>query len=145
MKRLFWTLALSLALFPLLSWAQERPYTDGPVMQVVAIKITPGHFDEYMAYLASTWTKEQQALKDAKVIVDYGVYRSTPRGPHDADVYLTTTYANWAALDGLDDRSDPVTAKALGTTRAQDMSGMAKRNEYRTVLGIEMIQQLNFK
>lgn len=145
MNRMFWTLALSLALFPLLSLAQGRPYTDGPVMQVVAIKIKAGHADEYMEYLASTWTKQQEALKAAKIIVDYGVYTATARGPKDADVYLTTSYANWAALDGLDERSDPVTAKALGTTRPEAMSAMAKRNEYREVLGIEMIQQLHFK
>ena len=46
--------------------AQDRDYTEGPVMQVAAIKIQQGHFDEYMAYLKSSWTKEQQALKDAK-------------------------------------------------------------------------------
>lgn len=125
--------------------AQDRDYTNGPVMQVVAIKIQQGHFDEYMAYLRSSWKKEQQALKDAKVIVDYGVYATTPRRPDDPDLYLTTTYENWAALDGYDDRADPVIAKALGTTRAQDAKGTAERNAYRTILGVETIQQLNIR
>ncbi|HET7843847.1 MAG TPA: hypothetical protein VFL14_06835 [Xanthomonadales bacterium] len=125
--------------------AQDRVYTEGPVMQVAAIKIQQGHFDEYMTYLKTSWTKEQQALKDAKVIVDYGIYATQARGPDDPDLYLTTTFANWAALDGYDDRADPVISKALGTTRAQDAKGTADRNAYRTVLGVETIQQLNIK
>ena len=138
-------LVLSLVLLPLVALAQGRPYTEGPIAQVVGIKVTAGHLDEYMSYLASTWTKEQAALKAAKVIVDYKVYSTTPRGPHDPDVYLVTWYENYAALDGLDDRSDPVTAKALGTSRVQDMKGMADRNSYREVLGIELIRELTFK
>ena len=127
------------------AFAQDRVYTEGPVMQVAAIKIQQGHFDEYMAYLQSSWTKEQQALKDAKLIVDFGIYATQARSPDDPDLYLTTTYANWAALDGFDDRSDPVISKALGTTRAQDAKGTADRNAYRTILGVETIQQLNVK
>lgn len=125
--------------------AQDRDYTEGPVMQVAAIKIQQGHFDEYMAYLKSSWTKEQQALKDAKLILDFGVYATQARSPDDPDLYLTTTYANWAALDGFDGRADPVIAKALGTTRAQDNKGTADRNAYRTILGVETIQQLDIK
>ena len=113
MKRMLSALAFCFLVMPLAVLAQGRPYTDGPVTQVVGIKIKAGNFDKYMSYIASTWKKEQEALKAAGVIVDYGVYAGTPRSPHDADVYLTTTYENMAALDGLDDRSDPVIAKAL--------------------------------
>ena len=145
MKRMLSTLVLSLVLLPLVAFAQGRPYTEGPVTQVVAIKIKAGNFDKYMSYIASTWKKEQEALKAAGIITEYGVFSATAGGPHDADVYLTTTYENMAALDGLDDRSDPVLAKALGTSREQDMKGMSERNDYREVLGVEIIRELKFK
>jgi hypothetical protein len=145
MNRILNTLAFCLLAMPLAVLAQGRPYTEGPVTQVVAIKIKAGNFDKYMAYLASTWKKEQEALKAAGIITEYGIYSATARGPHDADVYLTSTYENMAALDGLDDRSDPVLAKALGTSREQDMKGMAERNDYREVLGVETIRELKFK
>ena len=145
MKRSISLLCLSFVLFPLLAFAQARPYTEGPVTQVVGIKIKAGNFDKYMAYLASTWKKEQEALKAAGIITEYAVFTATAGGPQDADVYLTTTYENMAALDGLDDRSDPVLAKALGTTREEDMQGMADRNAYREVLGIEIIRELKLK
>lgn len=144
MKRtaLLWGL-LAIAAFPL--FAQDRGYTEGPVMQVAAIKIKAGHFDEYIAYLNSTWKKEQQALKDAGVTLDYGVWQATSTGAGDPDIYLTTIYANMAALDGLDERSDPVVAKALGTNRIQAMKGMSDRNAYREVVSVELIRELKLK
>lgn len=146
MKRMLWMCALMLGVFSSQVLAQGgRNYTEGEVTQVAAIKVTPGHFDKYMAYLASTWTKEQAALKEAGVITDYRIYSTTPRRPDDPDLYLVTTYANMAAFDGLDERSDAVTAKALGSTREQDMKGMADRNSYREIVGTELIRELKIK
>ena len=146
MKRMLWMCALMLGVFSSQVLAQGgRNYTEGEVTQVAAIKVTPGHLDKYMAYLASTWTKEQAALKEAGVITDYRIYSTTPRRPDDPDLYLVTTYANMAAFDGLDERSDAVTAKALGSTREQDMKGMADRNSYREIVGTELIRELKFK
>ncbi|HVF36251.1 MAG TPA: hypothetical protein VND91_13090 [Candidatus Saccharimonadia bacterium] len=146
MKRMLWLCALMFGVFSSQALAQgSRDYTEGEVTQVASIKVTPGHLDQYTAYLASTWTKEQAALKEAGVITDYRIYLATPRRPDDPDIYLVTTYANMAALDGLDDRSDAVTAKALGSTREKDMKGMADRNSYREIVGIELIRELKFK
>jgi len=146
MKRMLWICALTLGMFSLQVLAQSsRNYTEGHVTEVVAIKVTPGRLDDYMAYLGSTWTKEKAALKAAGVIVDYRMYSTTPRRSGDPDLYLATTYENMAALDGLDDRSDPITTKALGSTREKDMKGMADRNSYREIVGIEMLRELTIK
>lgn len=145
MKRCSWLLAALAGLFALSVAAQESPYTEGPVTQVVSIKVAAGHGDEYAAYLASTWVKQQEALKAAGIILGYAVYSATPRGPQDANIYLTTTYANMAALDGLDARSDAAIAKALGTTPAQSQQAMAQRNAYRELLGIELVREMKFK
>lgn len=146
MKRFLWTCGLLLGAFSIQAHAQgERNYTDGNVTQVVAIRVTPGHFDQYVDYLAATWSKEQAALKAAGLILDYRMYSTTPRRPGDPDVYLTTTYENMAALDGFDDRADPITAKAMGSTRAQGMKEMADRNSYREIVGIELIREIKLK
>ena len=145
MKRSIWLLAALASLFALSVAAQESPYTEGPVTQVVSIKVAAGHGDEYAAYLASTWVKQQEALKDSGIILGYAVYSATPRGPQDANIYLTTTYANMAALDGLDARSDAAIAKALGTTPAQGQQAMAQRNAIRELMGIELVREMKFK
>ena len=143
MKRMIWTLAGSLLVMPLAVLAQSGPnYTEGAITEIAAIKVNAGHFDEYMAYLGSTWTKEQAALKAAGIITDYRIYGANPRHPDEADIYLATTYANMAALDGLSERSDPVIAKALGSNREKDMKNMADRNAYREVLGVERVREL---
>ena len=145
MKRSIWLLAALAGLFALSVAAQEPPYTEGTVTQVVSIKVAAGHADEYAAYLANTWVKQQEALKAAGIIVGYAAYSATPRGPGDANVYLTTTYANMAALDGLAARSDAAIAKALGTTPAPGPQAMAQRNAYRELLGIELVREMKFK
>ena len=124
--------------------AQDPNYTEGTVSQVAAIQITQGHLDEYMAYVRKEWKPQQEALKKAGVIVDYAVYSTTPRTPNDPDLYLMVTFANMAALDNLDARSDPVTEKLTGG-RAKDLKGVSDRNAYRKILGVETIRELKVK
>ena len=124
--------------------AQDLNYTEGTVSQVTAIQVTSGHLDEYMTYVRTEWKPEQEALKKAGIIMDYTVYSTTPRTPTDPDLYLMVTYANMAALDKLDERSDPVTEKVTGN-RAKSQKGVSDRNAYRKILGIETIRELKIK
>ena len=124
--------------------AQDANYTEGAVSQVTAIQITQGHFDEYMTYVRTEWKPSQDALKKAGIITDYTVYSTTPRTPNDPDLYLMVTYANMAALDKLDERSDPVTEKITGN-RTKTNKGVSDRNAYRKILGTETIRELKVK
>ena len=124
--------------------AQDLDYTEGTESQVTAIQITQGHFDEYLAYLRKEWKPSQEALKKAGIITDYAVYSTTPRTPNDPDLYLMVTYANMAALDKLDERSDPVTAKITGG-RSKENKGVSDRNAYRKILGTETVRELKVK
>jgi hypothetical protein len=133
-----------LAFLPFSAIAQSS-HTEGPVSQVVSIRVTAGHMDQYMAYLADTWKKDQEALKAAGVILGYAVYSTTPRSPDDPNLYLVTQLANMAALDGLDARSDAVRAKATGVTTEAAEKAMAERNAIRTLVGQEVIRELQLK
>lgn len=53
--------------------AEDHPYSEGPVVNVAAIRTECGKFDEYMNYLATTWTQTQEAAKKAGHIVSYEV------------------------------------------------------------------------
>ena len=124
--------------------AADRPYTEGPVVNVSAVRTEPGMFDEYMKYLAGPYKQLMEEQKKAGIILDYSVYLATPRGPHDPDLYLITTYKNYAALDGLDARSDPITEKIFGSM-AQQTDATVKRGKMRTLLGDEFIRELVLK
>ena len=145
MKLSRWVLLLLLSMFVGILNAAERGYQEGAVTEVSSIQIESGHFDQYMAYLRGTWKVEQEALKKAGVIVSYAIYATSRRTPNDADVYLTITYANMAAMDGLDDRRETAIAKAGGMDRMASEKGVIERNAYRKIIGSELIREITFK
>jgi hypothetical protein len=124
--------------------AQERAYTEGVVMEISAIKIMPGMFDAYMKYLDTTYKGLMEEYKKAGLIVGYGVVQTNARSPHDPDLFLTITYKNWAALDGLEDRMEPIANKVWGS-RAASNQASADRGKMRETLGVEYVQELKLK
>jgi len=124
--------------------AADRPYTEGTVTNVSAIRTMPGMFDSYMTWLAGPYKQAMEAQKAAGVIVSYSVYVTVPRSPEDPDIYLLTTYKNMAALDDLSARLDPIYEKLQGPMAEQNKAYI-ERGKMRTVLGDEMIRQMVLK
>ena len=124
--------------------AADRPYSEGTVSNVAAIRTEPGKFDEYVAWLAGPWKQMMEAQKAAGLIVDYSVYSTAPRSPQDADIYLVTVYKNIAALDDLDAKSDPIMEKLQGSLAEQNKA-YVERGKIRTVLGSELIREAVLK
>jgi hypothetical protein len=135
---------LALASLPAVTLADGRNYNDGPVVNVAAIRTVDGHFDDYMAWLASGWKKQQEAAKKAGLITAYRVVLAEPRGPHEPDVYLIVEYKNWAALDGLGGKLDGISAQVEGSIDAANRSE-ADRGKIRTVLGSQTMQVAELK
>jgi hypothetical protein len=126
------------------SLADDRPYTEGSVVDVSFIRTKPGMFDKYMKWLDTQRKQEMDELKKAGVIVSYGVFAVEPRSPHDPDVILTVTYKNMAALDDLDAKSDAIMKKVYGSLDAAE-KGDADREAMREVVGSELIRELALK
>ena len=146
---MFKTLALSLCLalssFSLGARAQDEPqYADGPVTEVDEVHVEYGHFEEYVDWLNSTWKPTMEALKKAGLIIDYKVFRLTPKSPDLPNVYLWITFKNAAAA--LDKRVaiEDVAKKVICSTECQNKARVA-RNEYRKVLGTEYVRELVLK
>lgn len=143
-QRMAATALLCLSLFATAATAGDRPYSQGPIVNVSYIRTTYGMFDDYMKFLAGSWKQEQEALKKAGVIVSYSVLTVEPRSPADPDVVLVTRYANWAALDGLEDKMEAVASAVYGST-AQANAGAIDRGKMRTVLGSTTMQEVILK
>jgi hypothetical protein len=145
MKKVLATLiGLMLCSFMAAAPAQDaKPYKEGQVTQLSYIKIKPGKFDDYMKWLATSYKQLMEANKKAGLIVSYGVYAAQARSPHEADLILTTTYANMAALDRIDE-GEAVAAKVMGSNDAQNKA-FADRGTMREVLGGELIRELVLK
>lgn len=128
--------------------ADERAYTYGPVTEVNYVHVDYGHFDEYMAWVTSTWAPTMKAAKKAGLITDYKVFRAEPKSPDEPNVYLEITYKNMAAYAGdIGDSADAfeaVTEKVICSSACQDQARV-HRNEIRKVLGTEVTRELVFK
>ena len=139
-------LLASLALFGLVlsATAQDtKAYKEGAVTQLSYIKIKPGKFDAYMKYLSGDYKKLMEAYVKAGLVTRYGVYSARAKTPHEADIILTITSPNFAALDKVDER-EAISAKLIGSSDARS-KGTIDRGAMRDVLGSELIQELILK
>jgi hypothetical protein len=124
------------------SQAATRAYTEGPVMVMTYVKTKPGMFDRYLAYVNGPYKTEMEAEKAAGIIQDYGILTSESRTPADHDVMLVVMYKNWAALDGLQDRTDAIANRALQSTPQQRDQQFIDRGAMREILGNRTYQRL---
>jgi hypothetical protein len=134
---------LALPVSPVLA-GEDDPYTEGNVVELSFIKIKPGMFDEYMKYLATTYQDLLEEQKKAGLIVGYAVYGAQAGSPQEPDLILSVTYKNWAALDGLEDKIEPITNKKFGSQQQANTASI-DREKMREVLGSERIQELVLK
>ena len=144
--RLLGALLAGLSMFAVAEFAAtaDRPYTERAVVNVGSLQTEPGQFEAYMAYLAGPYKKMMEEQKAAGIILDYKVYVTTPRSPDDPDIYLLTVYKNMAALDGLNERTDPIQQKMFGDL-AQRGAATAERGKMRTVIGGLQMRKLELK
>ena len=121
----------------------ERQYREGPVTLVTYMRIEYGHFEEYIDWLNSTWKPTMEATKKAGLIIDYKIFTATPKSPDQPNMIRMITYKNMAGLDkGVEEEA--VAKKVIGSTEVQNKARVA-RNEYRKVLGDELIRELILK
>jgi hypothetical protein len=144
-KTIILSMCLAASSLSLNARAQDlRQYTDGPVTEADYIEVEYGHFEEYIDWLNSTWKPTMEATKKAGLIIDYKVFRLTPKSADQANIILWITYKNgMAALDKVVEQED-VAKKVIGSTEVQNKARVV-RNEYRKVLGSELIRELILK
>ena len=145
MKAIILSMCLGVSSLSLNARAQdERAYTEGPVTEEDYIQVGYGHFEEYIDWLNSTWKPTMEAFKKAGLIIDYKVFRLTPKSPDQPNIILWITYKNAAAALDKGVELEAVAKKVIGSTEVQNKARVV-RNEYRKVLGTEYIRELILK
>ena len=122
----------------------EHAYTEGPVLVVSFVRTEPGMFEEYMRYLSKTYKHLMDESKKQGMITDYAIYQARPRDPQDADLILTVTYKNMAALDNLQARVDPLIKQVFGSL-PKASAASAERGKLRKDIGSQLVRQLILK
>ncbi len=148
-KAAVFSLCLAVSALSLHARAQdERAYSYGAVTSVLYIHVEYGHFEDYMAWVTSTWMPTMEAEKKAGLIVGYKVFQAEPKSPDQPNLYLEITYKNMAAYAGdIGDQAatfDAVTDKVICNTACQNQARV-HRNEIRKVLGTEVTREIVFK
>lgn len=120
-------LALMLSAAPALAQPGSPNTTPGTVTRVVLVRIKPGHADPFWAdvrqHLKPIWDEQ----KRLGILTNYTVAtKSTLDNPDDWNVASTFTYANWAALDNLASRTDPITLAHYGSAANRTAANLAR-------------------
>ena len=148
-KTAIFSVCLAVSSLSLNARAQDvRHYTDGPVTEVDYVHVEYGHFEDYMAWVTSTWVRTMEAEKKAGVIIGYKVFQAEPKSPDQPNVYLEITFKNMAAYAGdIGDQAaafDAVTDKVICNTACQNQARV-HRGEIRRLLGTEVTREIVFK
>jgi hypothetical protein len=122
----------------------ERQYTEGPVTEEDYVQVEYGHFEEYIDWLNSTWKPTMETMKKAGLIIDYKVFRLTPKSADQPNIVLWITYKNGMAAFDQGAELEDVAKQVIGSTEFQNKARV-HRNDYRKVLGTEYIRELILK
>jgi hypothetical protein len=101
--------------------------TTTAVNRVVLFKLMPGQGPAYNQDVVEHLMPVYEEEKKAGILTDYRFFsKTTSDGPDDWNVGLMLTYPNFAALDNLTTRTDPITLKHYGSAEKES-------NPYRRV------------
>jgi len=101
--------------------------TPGAVVRIIHIRIKPGRADAFWADMRQNTKPVWDAEKQAGIISDYVVStKSTTEGPNDWGVSYQLMYPNWAALDNLASKTDPITLAHYGSAEKRTAAGNAR-------------------
>jgi len=115
----------------------------GPVMRVSYFKVNLGMSQEsgrdIRQHLVPIW----EAEKAAGIILSYTVVTNlTTDSPDDWTVAFALTYPNFAALDSLGARTEPITLRHYGSAEARTAAG-DRRAQLRTLVRSSLMRVLN--
>ncbi len=134
-------LLVLLAFVFLLPWAQvaaQQPaggvrVTPGAVTRVILVKVNPGQRPAFDQDMMDNEIPVFDEEKKAGIISNYEIFNNvTTNGPNDWGVGIALTYPNYATLDSLGERADPITLKHYGSAEKRQAAA-DHRNQIRTV------------
>lgn len=121
--------AFSLLAVPAVAVAQPGSpnTTPGAVVRVTLVRVLPGRTDAFWQDMRQNLKPIYEEYKRRGIILDYTfATKATTDDPNDWNVVLTLSYPNWAALDNLGSRTDPVTLAHYGSAANRTAAANAR-------------------
>jgi hypothetical protein len=120
-------LAIVLYTAPALAQPGSPNTTPGTVTRIVLVHIKPGHADQFWADVRQHQKPVLDEEKRQGILTNYTVAtKPTQDNPDDWNAALTLTYPNWAALDNLAARTDPITLAHYGSAANRTAAAIAR-------------------
>jgi len=141
---------LSIFLFAALgstsAFAQDhsRGWEQGYVVQVTEVHTKDGMFNAYINDLGNVWRKFLDAQKEDGSVIRYGMYSNANPREGEPDLFLTVTYANWAAFDLGAEYFEDIGSKILGSVDEMREANI-DRGELRVIGSTYTLQEIKFK
>jgi len=121
-----------------------RGWESGYVVQVTEVHTKDGMFNAYINDLSNVWRKFLDAQKEDGSVIQYGMYSNVNAREGEPDLFLTVTYANWAAFDLGVEYFEELGSKILGSTDEMREANV-DRGELRVIGSTYTLQELKFK
>jgi hypothetical protein len=121
-----------------------RTYDLGPVWEIGYVETKPGMFDDYMAYLNTTWRAIQEENKKKGDVLDYRILSIDSPRDGEPDVILMIQYKNMGVFDRSLDEADATQAKAFGSVIKSNQAAVS-RESLRKLRGGMTARELKFK
>lgn len=121
-----------------------RNYDDGNILAVTEVHIKDGMFNAYINDLNNVWRRFLDEQKKDGSVVSYGMFANTQPREGEPDLYLTVTYANWAAFDRGEEYFNAIRDKVIGSESDMRSAGI-KRGELRELGSEYLLREIKFR
>jgi len=122
----------------------NAPYNEGPVWTLTMIKTKTGLADEYLKQITGTVKPVYDEEKKQKITLDYKILNGESSGPQDFNILMLVEYPDWAAMDNLRDKMDPIVEKVMGTEEQRRETAVT-RLHVREILGTKTMREIALK
>lgn len=144
-RKMIIIILLLCALISLPAMAQDhtRNWENGAVVVVTEVDTHDGMFNAYINDLNNVWRRFMEQQMEDGLVLAYGMYSNVSPREGEPDLYLTVTYANWAAFDTGNEYFEKISTEIMGSLEDMRNAGL-DRSKLRTIMSTQTLQQINF-
>ncbi len=119
----------------------KRPYRNGSVWDVTFVRMKPGMESAYLTYLTSDWKREQDALKNAGLILSYKVLSTEAHASGDWNLMLLTEYKDLASMEAGEQKAESIALNTGGGDQKMQQ-GYKERLDIRDIVGDRLAREI---
>ncbi|HKJ15800.1 MAG TPA: hypothetical protein VJ984_00440 [Xanthomonadales bacterium] len=136
-------LACTLVSLPAVAQDNTRNWENGAVVVVTEVDTHDGMFNAYINDLNNVWRRFMEQQMEDGLVLNYGMYSNPSAREGEPDLYLTVTYANWAAFDTGNEYFEKIGTEIMGSLDDMRNAGL-DRSKLRTIMSTQTMQQIVF-